>query len=166
MVNAPKWIEDLYGRTFTFGDLLTLVGFLGSIIAAIVSWRKSCAAKKSETKAKEYAENTNRAYLAIIEYFEAITPDIKRAKHQKEQENEKKRLMGKIFGMILEAAMRASHQEDNSYITTKEIAETLDLDIPRAKNLLYELAHVDKPYKRIHVLANHSFDQDNCKWTI
>lgn len=97
MQEVLKWLATLYGRSFTFGDLLTIVGFIGSIIGAIVAAIKSIAARKSEKKSEEYAKNANRYYLETQKYYESIEPIVENQKKRIDEQEKYTAIKGRAY---------------------------------------------------------------------
>ena len=64
-----------FGRTITFGDILSIICMTGSVIAAIVAWVK-------ESKTKKYVEAADAYYRQAQEYYEKMEPFVDLQKEQ------------------------------------------------------------------------------------
>ena len=182
-----RWLSELYGRTFTFGDLLTLIAMVGAVASAIVSAIKSFNARKSEKQAKEYAKNSdehNRAateyYKVQLEEFNLRKQDIGNSNALVLEEIDELREWVKAFRgestLILDGGNASSQNEltddqlkEKAYkyicvkteATASEIADHLQISEARAKELLTELCRYDNLITHSII---HDSEDDECVW--
>jgi predicted Rossmann fold nucleotide-binding protein DprA/Smf involved in DNA uptake len=142
-------IIGILESSLSYEKVLTIIGIASSILTivftalSIVSWVKTNInhkkAKESEIKAKEYADNANKAYMAVEKYYSAC--------------NDSYEKQTRILSLIA----------DNFLITTKRIASESQLPIEEVKKILLELI-IDKKIKNCD--GNKSNSDDDAKWTL
>ena len=121
-------IEQLK-NTITFGDIFAGLSMIGSVIAAIISWRNQRNAKKSEEWAEKYAANANKANIAAEEYYKNINQLIE----EDRQIDRKLKMKDEVYTVV---AMGVG-------VKTKYVADQLNIQIEEAFHLLLELRDVD-----------------------
>ena len=86
-----------FGRTITFGDILSMICMVGSVFAAIIAWVK-------ESKSKKYAESANMYYLKAQEYYRKMEPLVELQKEQIERDLRREALVDPEFNKYYKKA--------------------------------------------------------------